>query len=104
PVDKILHLDEANISQAQIDETREHLGLNESVGRQYLLWLGQFVQLDFGESYQTGEPVLYELMFFTPPTFIIDGWSVLLVLLVSFPLGIIAALRYQTWMIHLFVW
>ena len=97
PVDKILHLDEANISQDQIDETRENLGLNESVGKQYLLWLGQIVQLDFGKSYQTGEPVLDELMFFTPPTLIIAGWSMLLVLLVSLPLGVIAALRYQTW-------
>src|SRR5699024_4192063 len=46
----------------------------------------------------TGEPVLDELMFFTPPTLIIAGWSMLLVLLVSLPLGVIAAIRYQTWM------
>src|SRR5699024_12241088 len=56
PVDKILHLDEANISQVQSDETREHLGLNESVGKQYLMWVGLIVQLALGECNETGAP------------------------------------------------
>jgi peptide/nickel transport system permease protein len=97
PVDKILHLDEANIAQSQIDETRERLGLNQSVFMQYVVWLGRVIQLDFGESYQTGEPVISELVFFTPPTLIITGWTLVVVFVVSIPLGMLAAKRYHTW-------
>lgn len=97
PVDKILHLDEANIAQHQIDETREKLGLNQSIFQQYMSWLGHIIQLDFGESYQTGEPVISELVFFTPPTFIIAGGTLVVVFVVTIPLGMVAAKRYHTW-------
>lgn len=97
PVDKILHLNEANIAQSQIDETREKLGLNQSIFTQYISWIGQVIQLDFGESYQTGEPVMNELLFFSPPTFIIAGWTLIVVFMVTIPLGMLAAKHYHTW-------
>ena len=96
PVDKVLHLDVANVSSEQIEATKERLGLNQSPVMQYFQWLGQIIQLNFGTSYQTGEPVTKALIFYTPPTLIIAVLTIVIVFLVAIPLGILAAKRYHT--------
>lgn len=98
PVDKVLHLDVANVSNDQIEETKERLGLNQSPIVQYFQWLGQIVQLNFGTSYQTGEPVIKELVFYTPPTVFIAVLTIIVVFVVALPLGIVAAKYYHTWL------
>lgn len=95
PVNAILHVGESNVSQTSINETKEALGLNQSIFQQYFEWLAQIVRLDFGTSYQTGEPVIQELLFYTPPTLTIAGLTVICVLIVALPLGVIAAFHYQ---------
>src|SRR5699024_9750931 len=83
PVDKGVHLDVANVSSDQIEATRERLGLNQSPIMQYLQWLGQILQLNFGSSYQTGEPVIKELIFYTPPTLTMAILMIVIVFLVA---------------------
>ncbi|CAM3884751.1 ABC transporter permease [Staphylococcus xylosus] len=97
PVNKILHLDIANVSSDQVEATKEKLGLNQPVVIQYFQWLGQIVQLDFGTSYQTGEPVIKELIYYTPPTLSIAFLTIVVVLLTAIPMGILAAKYYHTW-------
>lgn len=97
PVDKILHLDVANVSSEQIEDTKQKLGLDQPVVIQYIQWLGQIVQLNFGTSYQTGEPVINELIYYTPPTAFIAVLTIIIVFIVAVPLGIIAAKYYHTW-------
>ncbi|MDG0859665.1 nickel ABC transporter permease [Staphylococcus equorum] len=97
PVDKILHLDVANVSSEQIETTKQKLGLDQPVVIQYVQWLGQIVQLNFGTSYQTGEPVINELIYYTPPTAFIAVLTIIIVFIVAVPLGIIAAKYYHTW-------
>ncbi|ANR69084.1 MULTISPECIES: nickel ABC transporter permease [Staphylococcus] len=97
PVDKILHLDVANVSSEQIEATKQKLGLDQPVVIQYIQWLGQIVQLNFGTSYQTGEPVINELIYYTPPTAFIAILTIIIVFIVAVPLGIIAAKYYHTW-------
>lgn len=97
PIDKIFHLDVANVSHSQIVKTREKLGLNQSIFVQYIQWLWQIVHLNFGQSYQTGEPVINELLYYTPVTLIIALCTMVTVFVVAIPLGIIAAKEYQTW-------
>ncbi|MBM2657611.1 ABC transporter permease [Staphylococcus pseudoxylosus] len=97
PVDKILHLDIANVSSDQVEATREKLGLNQPVIMQYFQWLGQIVQFNFGTSYQTGEPVIKELIYYTPLTLSIAFLTIMVVLLTALPLGILAAKYYHTW-------
>jgi len=98
PVDKILHLDVANVSNEQIEATKERLGLNQPVIVQYIQWLGQIAQLNFGTSYQTGAPVTHELMYYTPPTLFIAVMTIIVVFIVAVPLGIITARHYHTWL------
>ncbi|WP_394877252.1 nickel ABC transporter permease [Mammaliicoccus lentus] len=97
PIDKVLHLDVANVSSEQIEETKARLGLDQSPVVQYFQWLGQIVQLNFGTSYQTGEPVLNELIFYTPPTAFIAILTIIIVFIVAVPSGIVAAKYYHTW-------
>ncbi|MGW7855571.1 nickel ABC transporter permease [Staphylococcus xylosus] len=97
PVNKILHLDIANVSSDQVEATKEKLGLNQPVVIQYFQWLGQIVQLNFGTSYQTGEPVIKELIYYTPPTLSIAFLTIMVVLLTAIPMGTLAAKYYHTW-------
>lgn len=97
PIDKVLHLDVANVSSEQIEETKARLGLDQSPVVQYFQWLGQIVQLNFGTSYQTGEPVINELIFYTPPTAFIAILTIIIVFIVAVPSGIVAAKYYHTW-------
>lgn len=98
PIDKILHLDVANVSSDQIEATKAKLGLDQPVIIQYVQWLGQIIQLNFGTSYQTGEPVIKELIYYTPPTLFIAVMTIVVVFVVAIPLGMIAAKYYHTWL------
>lgn len=95
PVNAILDVGESNVSRTAINETRDAMGFNDSIFQQYIQWLGQIVRLDFGTSYQTGEPVLKELLFYAPPTLMIAGLTIVVVIVVALPLGVIAAWYYQ---------
>ncbi|WP_411292309.1 nickel ABC transporter permease [Staphylococcus kloosii] len=97
PVDKILHLDVSNVSSNQINDTKDKLGLNDSVFMQYIHWLGQIIHLDLGNSYQTGEPVIKELIYYAPTTLIIAALTIIFTFCITIPLGIMAAKYYQTW-------
>ncbi|RIP37141.1 ABC transporter permease [Staphylococcus gallinarum] len=97
PLKQMLHLDVANVSSEQVAATKEKLGLNQPIIVQYGQWLREIVQLNFGTSYQTGESVSKELLYYTPPTVTIALCTMVTVLLISVPLGTIAARYYHTW-------
>ena len=97
PVNKMLHLDVANVSHDQIEQTRAQLGLNQPILVQWWEWFTHILRLDFGTSIQTQEPVLSELLFFTPPTLTIAFGTLLITLSLSLTLGTLAAIYYHTW-------
>lgn len=97
PVNKMLHLDVANVSHDQIEQTRAQLGLNQPILVQWWEWFTHILRLDFGTSIQTQEPVLSELLFFTPPTLTIAFGTLLITLSLSLALGTLAAIYYHTW-------
>ena len=82
-------------------EARLELGLDRPLAVQYLDWLGKAVRLDFGRSYVTGAPVTDHLLHYLPNTLYLAGVSVLLTILLSVPLGILAAVYKDRWPDHL---
>jgi ABC-type dipeptide/oligopeptide/nickel transport system permease component len=80
-------------NQAAIEAMREKLGLNEPVWRQYLYWITDILHGDFGESISNGKPVLGEIMRCFPNTLKLTLSSIALTLLISIPLGILAAVN-----------
>ncbi|MGY0155737.1 nickel ABC transporter permease subunit NikB [Edwardsiella tarda] len=74
-----------------VASTRAMLGLDQPLWMQYAHWLWRALQLDFGLSYATQRPVLDDVLGFLPATLLLAGAALLLILLISIPLGIWAA-------------
>lgn len=76
-----------------INAKRAALGLNEPFFTQYLNWLKSAFVLDFGHSYISGESVLDTFFNKLPRTILLTAISIGLTLVVSIPLGIVAAIK-----------
>ncbi|MGM0920546.1 MAG: nickel ABC transporter permease [Bacillota bacterium] len=97
PVLTILNVDELSVSQEQVEALREELGFNKPLLVQYGLWLLKFIQLDFGESYVTGQPVMDMILMGLPATIELAVGALIVMLVVSIPLGSLSALYRNSW-------
>lgn len=84
-----------------IAEIRKKLGLDRSLPEQFLVYLGQLVRGDLGQSISTGQPVINELMGRLPASLELTLAALLLSASIAIPLGILAATRPDTWVDHL---
>lgn len=75
--------------EAAVEALREELGLNDPVLKRYGAWLFHAVRGDFGDSLQYHMPVQKLLADKLPATFVLALYSFVLIVLVSFPLGLI---------------
>lgn len=80
----------------EINSVREKLGFNDPIIVQYVRFLGDAVQLDFGKSLRYGEPAFQLLVRRWPATLELASFSLLISLLVGIPLGTISALNRGT--------
>lgn len=80
-------------SQEVIDAARAELGLDKPFLTQYLLWLGNLLQGDMGVSYISGREVLPTFLSKLPATLLLTAASIGLTVVISVPLGILAAVR-----------
>ncbi|MEM6429979.1 MAG: ABC transporter permease, partial [Deinococcota bacterium] len=87
-----------DISPERVAALRTRLGLDLPLHEQYLQWLGGVVRGDFGTSIWTGQPVADEIAARLPVTLELTLLSLAVALIISFPLGILAAqARGSTW-------
>ena len=77
----------------RIEQVQEQLGLDRPFLNQYGDWLGNAVQLDFGRSLYSQQPVVDEIWDRFPVTLQIAGGALVFGLLVGIPLGIISGMR-----------
>jgi peptide/nickel transport system permease protein len=96
PGDPALLMLGTDASAEQINQLRQQLGLNEPPPLQYLHYLGDAARLDFGASLRLGAPAMGEVVSRLPATAQLTAVALVLALLVSFPLGILGAIRYRT--------
>jgi nickel transport system permease protein len=97
PAMSYLRLSQIPPTDQALAVAREQLGLNLPLPIQYAHWLSKAVAMDFGTSYVTRRPVLDDLLYYLPNTLTLAGVSMLLTLLLSFPLGILASLYRERW-------
>ncbi|RAS80328.1 nickel ABC transporter permease [Priestia endophytica] len=97
PVLTILNVDELSVSQEQVEMLREEMGFNKPLLVQYGYWLLNFVQLNFGQSYVTGQPVIEMILTGLPATVELTSGSMIVMLAVSIPLGSLSALYRDSW-------
>lgn len=90
----------AKPTQAQIDEARDRLGLDEPLPKQFLIYLKNAVRGDFGTSLRTGQPVTRDIANRASATVELVVASLGLSLLFGVPLGVISAVRQDSWVDH----
>lgn len=76
-----------------IQKVREDMGLNRPFLIQYLHWLGGVLKGDFGTSYKYSKPVLDLIMTSLPATFKLAVVSLVGMMIIALPLGIMSALH-----------
>ncbi|HYH10924.1 MAG TPA: ABC transporter permease [Thermomicrobiales bacterium] len=77
-----------------LEQTRRNLGLDEPLPVQYLVWLGNLVTGDFGTAFTfNNKPVLDLIGERFWGTVQLQGISLLLGILIAFPVGILSATR-----------
>lgn len=88
-------------SEEQKEAARAELGLDKPLPVQYLKWLGGVLTGDMGKSYISGQPVFSTFMSKLPATIYLTITSILLTIIVSIPLGILAAVRQNRFLDYL---
>ncbi len=76
-----------------IAEIRKSLGLDRSLPEQFVIYLGDVVRGDLGQSLSTGQPVLSDLSRRLPASLELTFAALILSTLIAIPIGILAALN-----------
>jgi len=84
-------------STEQIAAIRASLGLDRSIPVQFAIWSGRLLQGDLGQSYFYKMPVAQLIGQRLEPTLALAALTILLAVIISVPLGVIAAWRFGGW-------
>lgn len=79
-------------TEAQVQQIRAELGLDQPLPVQYLRYLGDLAQGNLGKSIQTGQPVANDLVQRFPATLELALVTMIVYMAMSIPLGVAAAL------------
>ena len=90
--------EQSSVQEKQIKQIRTELGLDKPVFVQYVTWLGHAVRLDFGDSYSQRRPVRDILLERFPRSMELAVLTMGLAMLWAIPLGVISAVRQNTWL------
>ncbi len=83
----------AAVSQEVADAARAELGLDKPFLTQYARWLGNLLRGDMGVSYVSARPVFSTFVSKLPATLLLTLVSIGLTVVISVPLGVLAAVR-----------
>lgn len=85
------------VAEEIIAETRKLYGLDKPVWEQYGRWVWRLVRFDLGESFKDHRPVWHKLRETIPITLLLNLLTIVIIYVVSIPLGIASALRPRGW-------
>jgi peptide/nickel transport system permease protein len=80
----------------QLEQIRDALGLNDPLHIQFITWIGNLLQGDFGTSVISGKPVIELIEARMEPTISLALTTIILSVLIAVPLGVIAAWKHGT--------
>jgi peptide/nickel transport system permease protein len=92
-----VYLHNPQVTPDKIDLLRRQLGLDQPWYLRYAMWLGGLLSGHWGYSYYTGRPILAMIGERLPATFTLMLSAFALAIVLSFPLGIISAMRKYSW-------
>jgi peptide/nickel transport system permease protein len=76
-----------------VEGIREQLGLNKPLPVQYLLFLGNLLRFNLGNSIMSGASIIQEIAIRWPATFELSLAAMLIALFLGIPAGVLAAVR-----------
>ena len=82
-------------SQAEIDRFRHAMGLDQPVPLQYVQFLGRAIHGDFGNSFRHHSPAMPLVLERVPATLRLSTVALFFALLISVPLGTLAAMHHR---------
>lgn len=102
PGDPIDRFRNPNIRPEQLDQLMRLYGLDKPLFEQYFSWLTAFFQFPWndrawGYSLITNQPVRDSIFERLPATVLLMGTSLIVTMIVSIPIGIIAAVKQYSW-------
>ncbi len=84
-----------NMTPEAIEKLKAVYGLDKSMFEQYISWMFNLVQLNFGVSFVSGQDVTSEILKRLPITLIMNITAMIIVFIVSIYLGVKAALHHE---------
>jgi peptide/nickel transport system permease protein len=93
PTDPVLAIVGDRASNEVYEAVRLQLGLDKPLIQQYLIYLVNVLQGDFGKSIMTTRPVLDDLIRFFPATFELASIATIAGIFIGVPMGVVAAVR-----------
>ena len=84
-------------SQDLMNQERAKLGLDQPLWKQFTTWMAGIVRFDFGLSMWTGSPISEEIRLRFALSLQVAIMASLIAQLLAIPLGIIAAVKQDTW-------
>ncbi len=89
------------VNEAQREQLREDLGLNDPLPVQYLKWVGDLILFDPGVSLASQRPIISEVK----PRILVTGQlaigAILVSLIIAIPIGTISAIKQDSWVDYL---
>jgi peptide/nickel transport system permease protein len=79
-------------------ELRVRYGLDGPLWRQYLVYMGQLAQGDFGQSIVSGEPAMRQVLERWPATLEVGVAGLVVTLVLALPIGVYAAANRGSWL------
>lgn len=93
PAAMVLEASDTIVSEEVLEQTREEMGLNDPFLVQYGNWVAGVLQGDMGMSYSGKKPVVDKLMEGFTGTVLLAITTIILILVISIPLGIFSAVH-----------
>ena len=97
PIDPVLAIVGDRAPQDVVARTRLELGLDRPLPLQFVRYVGQLAQGDFGRSVMTSNCVSTDIARFFPATLELATAALLVAVLLGVPLGVYAAVRQGRW-------
>ncbi len=85
-------------TESDLEAIRENLGLNDPFITQYVSYISNVVQGDFGYSYQTRQPVFEAISVRFPNTIKLAIASMVVAIVIGIVAGLISALKHNSWL------
>src|SRR6266446_6993927 len=98
--DPVLLFMPMDIQAKDVNEFRQRLGFNDPLPVQYARFVGGALRGDFGESLRYRRDAMGLVLERLPATLLLAGTSLLLTLLVAVPLGVVTAVKRDSFVDH----